>query len=164
MGPALFLSPDYRLLASKGCGSDVPIHFYSLSSDLKPDWARFLGTQPEIQAYWKGLAQKYSLYRNTVFNSRVVSAEWIAAEQRYHITVEDVATGEKTATSAQILVSATGVLEVPRYPPSSVMPGISSFKGKSFHSARWEYGVDLNGKRVAVIGNGSSACVSIPPS
>jgi cation diffusion facilitator CzcD-associated flavoprotein CzcO len=144
------------------CASDVGIHLYSLSSDLKHDWKRELGTQPEIQAYWKNLAKKYSLYQQTIFNSKVISAEWNSAEQRYHIVVEDLKTGQTTFTTAQILISATGVLEVPRLPPSSIMPGIQSFKGEHFHSARWDYSVCLRGKRVAVIGNGSSASQFVP--
>lgn len=133
------------------------MHFYSLSTDLNPYWNKSHGMQPEIQAYWKHLAEKYSLLRHTAFNSQVVSADWDAEEQLYHLVIQDVVSGDMTSTTAQIVISAIGILEVPRYPPN--MPGISTFKGASFHSARWNREVELHGKRVAVIGNGASAYV-----
>lgn len=105
-------------------------------------------------AYWRKLALKYQLYSRTVFNRTVVSAEWSADEQLYHIVTQDVQSGTEFVTTAKILISALGILDIPRYPN---IAGLSSFKGEMFHSARWDTGVDLRGKRVAVIGNGASA-------
>jgi cation diffusion facilitator CzcD-associated flavoprotein CzcO len=62
--------------------------------------------------------------------------------------------GVESTTTAKILISAIGILEVPRFPDIS---GISSFKGETFHSARWNTDIELGGKRIAVIGNGASA-------
>jgi cation diffusion facilitator CzcD-associated flavoprotein CzcO len=87
----------------------------------------------------------------------VLSAEWDNAEQMYHINIEDVLSGTISVTNAEVVVSAIGILEVPRYPPG--LEGISDYKGESFHSARWNHDLDLRGKRVAVIGNGCSAYV-----
>jgi cation diffusion facilitator CzcD-associated flavoprotein CzcO len=88
----------------------------------------------------------------------VLSAEWDNAEQKYHITIQDVLSGAISMTNAEVVVSAIGILEVPRCPPS--LEGISDYKGESFHSARWNHDLDLRGKRVAVIGNGCSAYVA----
>ncbi|KAJ6567001.1 hypothetical protein B0H19DRAFT_716653 [Mycena capillaripes] len=142
-----------------GASSDVSIHFYSLSTDLNPDWPSTHGSQAETQEYWRKLTAKYDLYPRIVFNRQVVSAEWSAKEQLYHIVTEEVGSGKRSSTSAKILISAIGVLEVPRFPSIS---GISSFKGEMFHSARWDTGVDLRGKQVAVIGNGASATQFVP--
>lgn len=85
-------------------------------------------------------------------NTKVVSAKWDALKQVYHITLQDVTSGNTRQVDSEIVISAVGVLEDPRYP--SDMEGIKDFKGELFHSARWNHGIDLKGKRVAVIGNG----------
>lgn len=130
------------------------MHFYSLSTDLKPDWNHSHGYQPDIQEYWKDLAHKHDIYSHVVFGCKVVSAEWDDAKQLYTIVTEDVRTGLQTTSTAEILVSAIGVLEIPKYPD---IPGLSTFKGSNFHSARWDVTADLRKKRVGVIGNGASA-------
>ncbi|KAF7353944.1 hypothetical protein MVEN_01080700 [Mycena venus] len=142
-----------------GASSDVPIHLYSLSTDLNPDWPSTHGSQKQIYDYWRRLATKYEVYPHIVFNRRVVAAGWSAEEGLYHVVTEDVESGVRFPTTAKILISALGVLHVPRLPN---IPGISSFQGKMFHSAQWDTGVDLRGKRVAVIGNGTSAVQFIP--
>lgn len=136
-----------------GCSSDIAAHFYSLSTDLNANWSYTHPFQPELERYWDGLSLKYSLSSHIVFNCMVIAASWDAEEHAYHITTKNVITGEQSSTTAQVLISALGILEVPRFPD---IPGISDFKHLIFHSARW---VDtaLSGKRVAVIGNGASA-------
>ncbi|KDQ34175.1 hypothetical protein PLEOSDRAFT_1110870 [Pleurotus ostreatus PC15] len=142
-----------------GAASDVGIHFYSLSTDLKPDWNYTHAGQAEIQEYWISLARKYELYPHIVFNTRVVGARWDAAEQRYQIEGENVVTQAKISTHAEILISAQGILETPNIPQ---IQGLSKFKGDLFHSARWREDIPLAGKRVGVIGNGASATQFIP--
>ncbi|KAJ7769773.1 hypothetical protein B0H14DRAFT_2967291 [Mycena olivaceomarginata] len=142
-----------------GATSDVSTHFYSASTDLNPNWSATHTPQPEMLAYWRKLALKYQLYSRTIFNRAVVSAEWSADEQLYHIVTQDVQSGTEFATTAKILISALGILDIPRYPN---IAGLSSFEGELFHSARWDTGVDLRGKRVAVIGNGASAIQFVP--
>ncbi|EAU81842.2 monooxygenase [Coprinopsis cinerea okayama7 len=141
-----------------GCSSDIPTVFYSLSTDLH-DWPGSHGSQPEILDYWKGLADKYHLYPHIRFHHNVVSATWDESTSRYEITLSNTATQEQQKTYAEILVSAVGVLENPRY---ANIPGLGMFQGSVFHSARWDRSVDLTGKRVAVIGNGTSAAQFVP--
>ncbi|RDB25927.1 Baeyer-Villiger monooxygenase [Hypsizygus marmoreus] len=141
-----------------GCSSDVGIHFYSLSTEPKSDWTCTHPFQPEIQAYWEELAHKHSLEKHIVFGHKVVKAVWDAGAHLYHITVEDTRTGEQITTTAEILISALGILEVPMYPD---IPGLSDFRGTIFHSARW-IDTELSGKRIAVIGNGASATQFLP--
>ncbi|KAF7360618.1 hypothetical protein MVEN_00793500 [Mycena venus] len=142
-----------------GATSDVATHFYSASTDLNPDWSATHTPQAEMYEYWRKLARKYDLYPRMVFNCAVVSAEWKAEEQLYHIVTQDIRTGAQSSTTAKILISALGLLDVPRYPN---IAGLTSFQGAMFHSARWDTGVDLQGKRVAVIGNGASAIQFVP--
>lgn len=142
-----------------GCSSDVGMHWYSLSTDLNPDWHYTHGYQPQIQSYWQGLSRKYNLYPHVVFNTLVVSAEWDYQDEVYRIITEDGVTGTRSTSFAKILISAVGILDVPRYPD---FPGLGTFKGEQFHSARWDHNVDLRNKRVAVIGNGASATQFVP--
>ena len=112
-------------------------------------------TQAELQAYWVNLAIKWDLYSHTIFNTKVVEAVWNVAEQKYDIEVENVQSGKKGRTCAQVIVSATGILLEPVLP--SDMKGIHFFKGEMFHSGHWNHSIDLRNKRVGVIGNGCSA-------
>jgi cation diffusion facilitator CzcD-associated flavoprotein CzcO len=138
----------------QGCGSDVPIHFYSFSTDPKPDWDRTLATQPEILEYMHGVVDKHGLRTYRRFHTSVDKAEWDADANVWRIETRDVRTGKKQLSHATALVSAIGILVVPRIPK---LQGIESFKGEVFHSARWRHDVDLRAKRVGVLGNGSSA-------
>ena len=133
--------------------SDVPIHFYSLSTDLKPDWKCSHGTQPEILEHMGQVTDKHGLRAHCRFHTSVDKAEWDAYESVWRIETRDVRTGEKRLSSATALVSAIGILVVPRFPK---LRGVESFKGEVFHSALWRHDVDL-GKRVGVVGNRSSA-------
>ncbi|KAJ7612218.1 hypothetical protein FB45DRAFT_760152 [Roridomyces roridus] len=141
-----------------GASSDSAIHYYSLPSDLSADWPSTHGSQPDTLAYWKKLAEKYNLYEHIAFNHLVISAEWDSEHNLYHVVTQD-ALGIKSSTTAKILISALGILEVPRYPD---IAGVESFRGEHFHSARWDTRVALSGKRVAVIGNGASATQFVP--
>ena len=104
------------------------------------------------------VAEKRGLRKHCRFHTSVDKAEWDANANVWCIEIRDVRTGEKQVTRATALVSAIGVLVVPSFPK---LQGIESFKGEEFHSARWNHDVDLHGKRVAVVGNGSSAYVDL---
>ncbi|KAF8843419.1 FAD/NAD(P)-binding domain-containing protein [Paxillus ammoniavirescens] len=150
----------WRANTYPGCSSDVEIHWYSLSSDLNPNWNKSHGLQPEIQEYWIGLSKKYQLYPHLAFNTKVISAEWNSSANHYNLLVEDIPTGKRTTSTAEILISAVGVLEMPNIPYE--MSGIQKFEGISFHSAEWPRGLDLRHKRVAVVGNASSGAQFVP--
>jgi len=137
----------------KGSSCDIPIAFYSLSTDLR-NWKETHGTQKDIHEYWISLAKKYRLYDHIILNRKVISAKWDDVAQEYELVAEDTITGERSRSTAHILISAIGVLETPRLPS---IPGLESFKGEMFHSARWKPEVDLKGKRVGVVGNAASA-------
>ncbi|PFH54195.1 hypothetical protein AMATHDRAFT_478 [Amanita thiersii Skay4041] len=143
-----------------GCGSDVPGHWYSLSTDLNPYWSTYYISQPEIQAYWVELWHKYGLKSRTKLGHAVRSAEWDTRRQLYKIQVEKVATGEVFETEAEVMFYAIGGFMSPVYPKD--VAGVEVFHGDAWHSARWNHNVDLKGKRVGVIGNGCSAAQFVP--
>ena len=150
-----YLIPAFYL-RQQGAASDLPIHYYSLSADLKDDWGNICEYQPAIHAYIKDLVTKHALGSHIAFNSKVVAAEWQTDLQAYKITIEDTRSGALTTSIAEVIISAHGLLHIPNMPP---IPGLDNFKGLLFHSSQWDTSLDLRGKRVAVIGNGGSAYV-----
>ncbi|KAL8278353.1 hypothetical protein RQP46_009245 [Phenoliferia psychrophenolica] len=143
-----------------GCACDVPVHWYSLSTELNPDWPTKFSGQPEIQKYWKRIYEKHQLASNTQLDSTFLSAVWNDASG-YTCKFKSTASGKEFTVVCDVLVSAIGGFSTPKEKPPG-MEGLELFGGKSFHSARWNKDVELSGKRVAVIGNGCSGAQFIP--
>jgi len=137
-----------------GCGCDVPTAIYSYSFEQNPYWSKMWCSQPEIQAYLQRVTDKYDLRRKVTFGTNIVEAHWDEATSHWHLRSDDGRT-----VTAQFVVISVAPLHVPRIPELS---GIESFDGPVFHSARWDHGVDLTGKKVAVIGTGASAVQFVP--
>jgi cation diffusion facilitator CzcD-associated flavoprotein CzcO len=97
------------------------------------------GMQPEILEYMHRVTDKYSLCKHCCFQTSLDKAEWDAEASVWRIETRNVCTGKKQMTSATVLVSAIGVLVVPKFPK---LQGIESFKGEVFHSACWRHKVD----------------------
>ncbi|MEE4191063.1 MAG: NAD(P)/FAD-dependent oxidoreductase [Halieaceae bacterium] len=138
-----------------GACCDVASHLYSFSFEPKPDWSRAYAPQPEIQAYFEHCIDKYRLRECIRYGATVEAAELDESQGEWQLRLAD---GERLA--CRFLVSGLGQLNRPNIPD---FPGLDSFRGASFHSARWDHSVSLAGKRVAVIGNAASAIQFIPP-
>ncbi|GAA2437157.1 NAD(P)/FAD-dependent oxidoreductase [Streptomyces glaucus] len=136
-----------------GCACDVPSHLYSFSFAPNPDWPRAFSGQPHIRAYLEHVTDLFGLRPHIRFGSEVKRMTWNGELLRW-----DIETSRGTL-SADLVVSATGPLSEPRIPD---IPGLDSFPGKVFHSARWDHDYDLRGKRVAVVGTGASAVQIVP--
>lgn len=137
-----------------GCACDIPSHLYSFSFEPNPGWSRRFSPQAEIRDYLAGCARKYDLLGHMRFNTAVASLRWL--EQRALWEVTDAKGG---VVFAKVVVAGTGALSTPDYPQ---IPGIERFRGRVFHSQRWDHDYDLNGKRVGVIGTGASAIQFVP--
>lgn len=137
-----------------GAACDVPSFSYCYSFEQKVDWSRKWSPQPEILAYMEHCASKYGLEPHIRYGARVSAAEFDDSAGRWHIDIEG-----SDSIETEVLVSGVGQLHKP-YTPD--IPGLSSFAGDRFHSARWNHDVSLEGKRVAVIGNAASALQFIP--
>jgi cyclohexanone monooxygenase len=139
------------------CDIESMTYSYSWSHELEQEWTwseRYAG-QPEILAYLEHVADRFDLRRDIRFGMRVVEAILDESEDRWSIATDD---GERF--SAGFLIMATGCLSVPRIPD---IPGIERFAGVMHHTGLWPHeGVELAGKRVGVIGTGSSAVQAIP--
>jgi cation diffusion facilitator CzcD-associated flavoprotein CzcO len=136
-----------------GAECDIDILFYSYS--FQPhDWTRTHASQREIQAYVQTVVDRFELAPRMRYNTRIAEAIWDDRQHVYDITT---AAGERMRFD--ILISAVGLLNVPRYPD---WPGLDTFRGPKFHTARWEHQHELSGKHVAVVGTGSSAAQVVP--
>jgi cation diffusion facilitator CzcD-associated flavoprotein CzcO len=129
-----------------GLACDTPAHSYTYSFATNPEWSAFYAPGPEIRAYFEGVADKYDLKKQIEFNSEIAACRFM--DGRWRITTAD---GREDV--ADVVIAATGVLHHPNVPD---MPGLKDFAGPVFHSARWDHTVPLEGKRVGVIGNGST--------
>ncbi len=151
---AATLGGTWRDNTYPGAACDVPSMLYSFSFEPKTDWTRKWSGQAEIHAYMDDCARRNDILRHVRFGVEVASARF--DETRGTWTVRTT-TGEELV--AEVLVSSVGQLHRPQIPK---LPGLESFRGPSFHSARWNHDVDLAGKRVGVVGNAASAIQFIP--
>ena len=129
-----------------GLACDTPAHSYTYSFATNPEWSAFYAPGPEIRAYFEGVADKYDLKRQIEFNSEIAACRFEGG--RWHLSTTD---GRRDV--ADVVIAATGVLHHPNVPD---IAGLKDFAGPVFHSARWDHSVPLEGKRVGVIGNGST--------
>ncbi|MER8233700.1 NAD(P)/FAD-dependent oxidoreductase [Streptomyces sp. NPDC094049] len=136
-----------------GCACDVPSHLYSFSFAPNPDWPRTFSGQRHIRAYLEHVTDTFGIRPHLRLGHEVLRMAWDAEALRWEIETS------RGAFSADVVVSATGPLSDPRIPD---IPGLASFPGKVFHSARWDHDHDLTGKRVAMIGTGASAIQIVP--
>ncbi|HEY2737115.1 MAG TPA: NAD(P)/FAD-dependent oxidoreductase, partial [Thermoanaerobaculia bacterium] len=142
-----------------GARCDVPSLFYSytFSEALQKDWrwSEKYAAQPEILRYAGHVADRFDLRPLIAFETRVLSATFDEGADRWRIV-----TDRGDPVSARWVVMAAGCLSTPRAP---AIPGVESFAGPTYHTGAWPHeGVDFTGKRVAVVGTGSSGIQSIP--
>lgn len=136
-----------------GCACDVESDLYSFSFAPNPSWSRLFSPQPEILAYLRRCAEDFGILPHVRFGHEIREAAFNDAEQRWYLE-----TSHGTFT-ADVLIGGSGPLSEPSIPN---LKGLSSFKGKVFHSARWDHAYDLAGKRVGVVGTGASAIQFVP--
>jgi len=137
-----------------GAACDVPSHAYSLSFEQNPGWTRRYSPSSEIQAYLLGIVEKWKLREHLRLGVEIVEARFDEAAGVWSLTTDR---GE--AVTARVVVSCVGGLVDPALPD---VKGIASFAGETFHTARWNHGYELTGKRVGVIGTGASAVQVVP--
>jgi len=130
-----------------GLSCDVPSHWYSFTFEPNPDWPHRFSYGPDIQAYMERTAQKYGVTECTRFNTEVT-------DLRYEAPVWQLTTSQGEQATYDLVIAATGILHHPSVPD---IPGLDSFEGARFHTARWDHNVSIEGKRVGIIGTGSTS-------
>jgi cation diffusion facilitator CzcD-associated flavoprotein CzcO len=141
------LGGTWRENSYPGIACDVPSHFYSYSFAPNPEWSHRFSPGPEIQAYFEDVARRYGVERRIRYRKEVTRCRFDAG--RWQLETADGAHDE-----ADVVIAATGVLHHPAIPD---FEGLETFEGTAFHSARWDHDVPLEGRRVGVVGTGSSA-------
>ena len=141
------LGGTWRENTYPGIACDVPSHLYSYSFALTPEWSHRYSPGSEIRRYFERVADEYDLEPHLRFGEEVTCCEfrdgrWCLETARGHRDEVDV------------VIAATGVLHHPNVPD---LEGLDTFEGASFHSARWDHDVQIDGARVGVIGTGSTA-------
>lgn len=142
-----------------GARCDVPSmeYSYSFSDELQQEWewTERYAAQPEILEYARHVADRFDLRKDIQFETRVTSAHWDDMAQHWIVHTDDGAESQ-----ARFVVWATGCLSVPTEP---AIDGLEKFEGDIYHTGRWPHeGVDFCGRRVGVIGSGSSAIQAVP--
>lgn len=137
-----------------GIAVDIPSFSYQFSFEQSPEWSRVYAPGRELRAYAEHCVDKYGLRPRIRFGTTVSAAQF---DDRHDLWRVELGSGEQL--TARFLVNASGVMTTPRIPD---IEGLRTFTGPAMHTARWDHGVDLTGKRVAVIGTGASAVQVIP--
>jgi cation diffusion facilitator CzcD-associated flavoprotein CzcO len=137
-----------------GVACDVPAVLYQLSFAPNPFWSHTYARGPEIRAYAEGLVDRFGLADRLRLNEGVARAAWDAGSAQWRI-----ATTRGAEDAFDAFVPAVGQLSRPNVPD---LPGLDRFAGAAFHSAAWDEGVALAGRRVGVIGSAASAVQLVP--
>jgi cation diffusion facilitator CzcD-associated flavoprotein CzcO len=139
------------------CDSQSYIYCFTFSKELLQDWdwSGKYPEQPEILTYLNHVADRFDLRRNIQFNTRVTAARFLEDTNQW-----EVETDQGDRVTAQFLITGIGCISSGNVPD---IKGLESFQGERYHTGSWPHEkVDFAGKRVAVIGTGSSGVQSIP--
>jgi len=146
------LGGTWRENTYPGVACDIPAHMYTYSFEPNTEWNHRFARGEEIQAYFKRVATKYGVTPKIRFNEALVSCVY----DRGQWTLQ---TSQGKTLTADFVISATGILHHPSKPK---IEGLDDFQGACFHTAEWDHSVDLKGKKIGVIGTGSTAAQVIP--
>ena len=135
-----------------GARVDVGSHQYCFAFEPGDHWSEYYCQQPELRAYFSSIVDKYALAPHCRFGTAVTSVTWDESSARYRVGVRGPDGVEETL-EPRFVISAVGSLNLPRMPD---IPGMESFAGPSFHSTRWPDGLDITGKKFALIGAGAT--------
>ncbi len=142
----------WRINTYPGLACDVKSHLYSYSFDLNADWTRLWSSQPEILAYFERCAQRHQLESHLVLGTEITSARWDT--DGWVLT-----TSGGDEQRFDFVVSAVGLFTQPLLPD---LVEEEPFTGTVLHTARWDHSIPLAGKKIAVLGTGSTAAQLVP--
>jgi cation diffusion facilitator CzcD-associated flavoprotein CzcO len=136
-----------------GVACDVPSHLYSLSFAPNAEWDRAFSPGPQIKDYLESIARERGLGPWISLGEELLDAAWYDGAEAWRMVTT------RRRLSADVLVSCAGPLTEPIFPD---VPGLDRFRGKAFHTSRWDHEHNLAGERVAVVGTGASAVQVVP--
>jgi cyclohexanone monooxygenase len=130
-----------------GLACDVPCNAYSFSFALNPEWTSTFASGPEIKGYLKRVAEQHGMLPLIRLSTEIIGAELVGT--RWRLTSKKGVEGEFDA-----VIAAIGILHKPVYPD---IAGLDTFAGATIHTAYWDDSIDLDNKRVGIIGTGSTS-------
>lgn len=142
-----------------GCASDIPALWYSIFAELNDNWSTLRPPQYEMEEYLLNVVEKYGLRKQSQLGVVVNDAIWQEESSTWLLKGSNIKLGQRFEHTCQILIACSGGLV---YPNQLKAPGLENFKGHYMHSALWDHSVEIKGKNVVVVGNGSSAAQVVP--
>ena len=145
-----------------GCACDIPAHTYVFPFEPNPEWSGYYSYSDEIDAYMHKCADKWGVHKFVQCNREVESAVWDEDRSKWVIEVKKTDAEGKEQTfleECDVLINGAGVVNKWKWPE---IEGLFDFKGTLGHSANWDRNIDWAGKKVAVIGTGSSSIQMVP--
>lgn len=130
---------------------DITSFLYQFKFEKDYPWKSFYATQAELLEYFDHLLDKYDLRRRITLNAKLQAAQWDESGKRWSLRFEHP--GGVELIESDFVISAAGLFSTPALPD---IPGIETFRGEMFHTTNWNHAYDYGGRRVAVIGNGST--------
>lgn len=142
-----------------GCACDIPSAAYQFTWERNPNWSQYYSESPEIWRYFKDITDKYGLSKYMKLKHQITGATWDDEAAEWEVRIQNLADGTEFTDRCNILINGSGVLNNWKWPD---IKGLHSFQGVLEHTANYSEGQDLTGKRVAVVGIGSSGvqCIS----
>lgn len=141
-----------------GIGCDIPSHSYIFPFEPNPSWSQCYVRGPEIHQYMLDTVEKYGLRDPIQFNTRMVKSIWNEESGKWALELKR-SDGTLIQDEADILLNASGILNRWKMPN---IEGFDKFAGKLVHTASWDKSYNWEGKRIAVLGNGSSGIQVVP--
>lgn len=144
-----------------GCACDVPSASYQFSWRPNPYWTRYYSPADEIYKYFKGVVDEEGLMRWIRLSTEIVKAEWDEGKSKWKVrlrTTDKQGRQQEFDDECNVLLNGTGFVNKWKWPD---IEGIESFKGDMFHTANYDKDYDLSGKKLAVIGSGSSGVQTV---
>jgi len=141
-----------------GCACDIPAHTYTFPFEPNPEWSGYYSYSDEIQDYMLRFAKKYKVEDFVRLHTEVTSATWDEKEGKWYIGLKR-SDGTTFTDTCDVIVNGAGVVNKWKWP---TIEGLHGFNGVLAHSAHWNPKIDWKGKRVAVVGTGSSSIQMVP--
>lgn len=143
-----------------GCACDIPSVCYQYSWQRKPDWSQYYSGSKEIYQYFRDVSDSNDLSKYAKFNHKIVEAEWLDTDGKWKVTImRNNDPADIFVDYADFFLHGGGVLNSWKWPN---IKGLQSFTGPLIHTARWDENLNLQGKKVLVIGAGSSSVQVVP--
>jgi 4-hydroxyacetophenone monooxygenase len=137
---------------------DTSSYLYQFKFEKNFRWSEYYASGQETRAYLDYIVDKYGVRDSFLLNREVVAARWDEARSVWRVTIRNK-DGSEYGVEANVVVSASGLFSTPKFPD---IPGLKDFGGPIFHTAEWDHSVDHRGKRVALIGTGSTGTQLAP--